>query len=133
MNAKNFLVSGIVGGIVEFFLGWLFYGMLFKDYFPSDENMNMLLIFLGCMTVGLFIAFIYTRWAHITTMMTGLKSGAVIGLFLALYYDFFDNAMKAPADIDCKVIGLDILITIVMTSIVGAVIAFVNGKMPNKK
>lgn len=132
MNAKNFLVSGIVGGITDFFLGWVFYGMLFKDYFPSDENMNMLLIFLGCMTLGLFIAFIYTRWAHITQAMTGLKSGAIIGLFLALYYDFFDNAMKATADIDCQLIGLDILITIVMTSIVGAAIAFVNGKMTAK-
>jgi xanthine/uracil permease len=38
MKTKNFLVSGIVGGIVYFLLGWLFYGFLFKDFFPPQEE-----------------------------------------------------------------------------------------------
>ncbi len=48
MKAKNFLISGIVGGIVMFFLGWLFYVILFKDFFPpnpNEGNENILLIF----------------------------------------------------------------------------------------
>jgi hypothetical protein len=132
MNAKKILVSGIIGGIIEFFLGWLFYGMLFKDYFPSNENMNMLLIFLGCMTLGLFIALIFTHWAHITHPVTGLKSGAIIGFFLAIYYTLFDSAIKASADINYQTIQLNIIITIIMTSIVGASIAFANGKIKDK-
>ena len=38
MNAKNFLVSGIVGGIVNFLLGWLFYGILFESQFLVSSN-----------------------------------------------------------------------------------------------
>lgn len=133
MNVKKFLVSGIIGGIVQFFLGWLFYGMLFKESFPSNGNMNMLLIFLGCMTAGLFVAFIFTHWAHITHPMTGLKSGALIGIFQALYYIFFDTAMKATSAIDYKVVQLDLIITIVTTAIVGGTIALVNRKIVDKE
>jgi hypothetical protein len=34
MNVKNFIIGGIVGGIVNFLLGWIIYGMLLKDFFP---------------------------------------------------------------------------------------------------
>lgn len=129
MNAKNFLVSGIVGGIVDYLLGWLFYGIIFKDEFPVTGELNLTMIALGSLTVGLFIAYIFTKWAQISTMQTGLQAGAVIGAFLALYFDFFINAMKATADINWQTLGLDVLITIVMSALVGATIAFVNGKL----
>jgi hypothetical protein len=37
--------------------------------------------------------------------------------------------MKENAEIDWQTMGLDVLITIVMTALTGAVIAFVIGKM----
>jgi ABC-type antimicrobial peptide transport system permease subunit len=131
MNAKNFLVSGIVGGIVNFLLGWLFYGILFESQFPVKEGevMNLTMIALACLVGGLFIAYIFTKWAHISNWKTGLQAGAVIGLFLALYYDFYYNAMKANADIDWQNMGLDIVLTIVMTALTGAVIAIIIDKM----
>ena len=130
MKTKNFLGAGIVGGIVDFLLGWLFYGMLFKDYFPQpgDDNANaMVMIFLGCLTFGLFIAYIYTKWAQITTAGTGAKAGAVIGLFVGLFYNFFNMAMMADASM--QMAALDVGIGIVMTAIVGAVVGVVNGKL----
>jgi hypothetical protein len=127
MNVKNFLVSGIVGGIVQFLLGWLFYAILFKNSFPTDGNENMVFIFLGCMTFGFFVSYIFTKWAGISNATTGFKAGAVIGLFMALYSNFFMNSMKS--DIDYQTMGLDIVITIVMAALVGAVIALVNGKL----
>jgi hypothetical protein len=127
MNVKNFLVSGIVGGIVQFLLGWLFYAILFKNSFPTDGNENMVFIFLGCMTFGFFVSYIFTKWAGISNVATGFKAGAVIGLFMALYSNFFMNSMKS--DIDYQTMGLDIVITIVMAALVGAVIALVNGKL----
>ncbi|MDI6031492.1 hypothetical protein QLS91_00255 [Flavobacterium sp. LB2P84] len=127
MNVKFFLVSGIVGGIVQFLLGWLFYGILFKNSFPSDGNENMLFIFLGCMTFGFFVSYIFTKWAGISNAATGLKAGAVIGLFMSLYSNFFMNSMTS--EINYQTMGLDIVITIVMAALVGAVIALVNGKL----
>ncbi len=44
MNAKIFLVSGIVGGIVNFLMGWLLYGIVFSDQFPVTGEMNMTMI-----------------------------------------------------------------------------------------
>lgn len=131
MNAKKFLVSGIVGGIVSYLLGWLLYGIVFKDQFPVKEGevMNMFMIAHGSLVTGLFIAFIFTKWANISNWKSGLKAGAVLGLFLALYYNSFANAMNANTDIDCQMIGLDIALSIIMGAITGAVIAVVLEKM----
>jgi hypothetical protein len=129
MKTKNFLISGIVGGIVDFFLGWIFYGMLFKNSFPQpEENSNaMVMIFLGCITFGLFIAYIYTKWAQISTAITGAKAGAVIGLFVALFSNFFNMAMTTDGSIQTA--ALDVGIGIIMTAIIGAVIGVINGKL----
>jgi hypothetical protein len=129
MNLKNFLVSGIVGGIVNFLLGWLFYAIIFKDQFPVTGEMNLTMIALGCLTLALFMAYIYTKWAQISNWKTGLQAGAVIGLFTELFYDFFTNSNKVTAEINWQTIGLDVIITIVTTALTGAVIAFVIGKM----
>ncbi|WP_298345380.1 DUF1761 domain-containing protein [uncultured Algibacter sp.] len=129
MKTKNFLVSGIVGGIVDFLLGWLFYGIIFKDVFPQPEESSstMLFIFLGCLTFGLFVAYIYTKWAQITTASTGAKAGAIIGLFIGLFYNFFNMAMIPGAEL--QLAALDVGISVIMTSIIGAVIGALNGKL----
>ena len=127
MKVKSFLVAGIVGGIVDFLLGWLFYGILFKDTFPMTGKENMLFIFLGCMSLGFMMSFIYTSVASINIWSSGLKKGAIIGLFLALYTNFFMNANSTT--INYNTTGLDVAITVVMTSLLGAVIALINGKL----
>ena len=129
MKTKNFLVSGIAGGIVDFLLGWLLYGMLFKDTFPPmEEHSNTyIMIFLGCITFGLFLAYIFTKWAQISTAASGAKAGAVIGFFIGLFYHFFDMAGDASASM--QIAALDIVIGIVMAAIVGAVVGLVNGKL----
>jgi hypothetical protein len=126
MNVKNFLVSGVVGGIVNFLLGWIFYGMLFKDIYPEGENMNLLFTFLGCLTSGLFIAYIFTKWAGITNSVTGIKAGAVIGFFTSLSMNLF---MCSNKTVNYQNMALDVIITIVISAFMGAAIAFVNGKM----
>ena len=125
MKTKNFLVSGIVGGIVDFLLGWLFYGIIFINTFPQPEESSnaMLFIFLGCLTFGLFVSYIFTKWAQITTAITGAKAGAIIGLFIGLFYNFFNLAMNATTSM--KLATLDVAISVVMSCVIGAV----NGKI----
>ena len=129
MNVKNFVISGIAGGFIEFILGWLFYGILFKDSFPSNGTENMLLIFLGCMTFGFLLSYIFIKWAHISNWKTGLTAGAIIGLFIALYFSFFANSMKTMDELNIQLMALDTAITVVMSAIVGSTIAFVSGKL----
>ena len=126
MNAKSFLVSGVVGGIVDFFLGYLFYGILFKDFFLQNESMNLLFIFLGCMSYGMFISYIFNKWAGITIPITGFKSGAVIGLFTSLIMNFF---MFANMVVNYQHFALDVVVSIVLSAFVGTSVAFVNGKL----
>lgn len=129
MKTKNFLVAGIAGGIADFLLGWLFYGILFVDTFPQPEesSQTMLFIFLGCLTFGLFISYIYNQWAQISTLATGAKAGAIIGVFMGLFDNFFNLAMNTDLTYSLAVLSLGIYIVIV--TIVGSVIGLVNGKM----
>ncbi len=129
MKTKNFLTAGIVGGIVDFLLGWLFYGIIFINVFPQPEesSQTMLYIFLGCLTFGFFVSYIYMQWAQISTAATGAKAGAIIGLFIGLFYNFFNLAMIP--DVTLQLAALDVGISIVMTTIIGAVIGLINGKM----
>lgn len=126
MNIKNFIVAGLVGGIINFLLGWLFYGILFKEYFLTDGQENMLFITLGSFTFGFFVSYIFVRWAAISNWSTGFKAGAVIGLFISLYMNFFTNAMiNTP---DYKTMALDVVISIIISGLVGVAVALSNSK-----
>jgi hypothetical protein len=126
MNVKNFIAAGIAGGIENFLLGWLFYGILFKDLYPKSENMNLTFIFLGCMTFGLFVSYIFTKWARITQALTGVKAGAIIGFFNSLGMNFF---MFSSKPLNLQNMLIDVAISIIMGAIIGASVALVNGKM----
>ena len=45
MNLKKFIVGGILGGLVDWVLGWLFYGMIFKknnaSFVPIDTILDV--------------------------------------------------------------------------------------------
>ena len=127
MNEKRFLVSGTIAGIAFFLLGWLFYGIIFKDFFLKNENENMLFIFLGCMTLGFFLSYIFTKWTGIVRLNTGLFTGATIGLFIGLYTNFVFYSMTNA--VPYKTMGIDIAITVITSAIVGAIIAVCNSKI----
>ena len=126
MKTKNFSVSGVAAGIINFLLGWLFYGILFKNIYPEGENMNLVFTFLGCLTYGLFIAYVFTKWAGITIPLTGIKAGAIIGFFTSLSMNLYMYSNK-PANYENMT--LDVVITMLISAIMGASIALINGKM----
>lgn len=128
MNLKNFIICGIAGGIADWLLGWLFYGEIFKIFFPMDEGtMNMGMITLGCFTVGFFIAYILLKWANISNVISGLKAGAIIGVFQGLTSGFFAN--EATLTPNYSSLALGVFISIVMCACVGGVVALVNRKI----
>ena len=129
MKIKNFLITGIVGGTIDFLLGWLLYGLLFRDQFPG-EMPNILFIFLGCMTFGFLVAYIFTKGMPITKFASGIVSGAVIGFFLSLWSNFFMRSNSLNVDYQNMI--LDIIISIVTGAIVGASVAFINDKLTEK-
>ncbi len=129
MNAKNVLVSGILGGLANFLLGWLFYGIMFPNLYPQDDNSNMLFIFLGCLTFGLFLAYVLTQLADTKTLKEGLSRGAAFGFFYGLAMNFF---MYSSQEVHYQNMLTDVVVNVVMAALTGMVIALIHGKMTAK-
>lgn len=130
MNVKNFFIGGIVGGIADFLMGWLVWGILLKDIMPKPEGAgaeNMMFIFLGCMSFGFMLSYIFSQGDGITQCMAGIKLAVGIAIFMSLANNFFYNMYNASMDI--KMTAIDLVASIVVAAVVGAVIAVVNGKM----
>jgi len=126
MKTTNFLASGVVGGIVNFLLGWIFYGMLFPDLYPTEGEDNMLFIALGCLSYAFFMAYIFTGVANIVSAKQGFKVGAIFGFFYGLTMNLFMYSSMEP---NYQNITIDVVISLVIGAITGIVIALVNGKM----
>ena len=126
MNAKSFLASGIVAFIVNFLLGWVFYGMLFPDIMPKQGEDDIVFIALGCLFSGFLISYIFTVVASIKSAGDGFKVGAIYGLLSGLSMNFFMYSSMEP---NFQNMGTDVVISIVMMGIVGAIVGVINGKM----
>ncbi|MEN8856722.1 MAG: hypothetical protein ABF260_01470 [Flavobacteriaceae bacterium] len=126
MNTKNFLISGLAAFVVNFLLGWLFYGILFQDLYPNQGEENMIFIALGCLFFGFVIAYVFTVVASIKSASEGFKVGAIFGLLNSLVMNFFMYATLEP---NYQNIAIDVAISIVMVGIMGALVGVINGKM----
>lgn len=136
MNTQKFLVSGIVGGIVSFFAGYLIYGLVMMDFFnknvgtatgvmrPLPEMIWWSLI-LGCIFMGLLFSYIFNRWANINTLAAGASAGAVIGLLMTAGTDFILYANTNISTLTGTVV--DILTGGIMGALTGAAVGMANG------
>ena len=122
---KSIIYSTITGTIVYFALGWLFYGILFTDLYPSNQEYSMQLVLLGSLFYVLVFSLIYARWASISTF----KSGAKVGLILGIVYAISMNSFYAASNgLNIEHFLTDVLIATVSTAIMGGVVALTIGK-----
>lgn len=129
MKTKTFIIAGICGGVINWLLGWLSYGIILAEYFPqpNEGTRPEIYLFLGCLSMGFFLSYFYNRWAQISTISTGASAGAFFGLFLALSHGFFKMAMNES--MTTELFTLDIAISIGITAVTGAVVGYLNGKI----
>ena len=89
MNSKM-LIGGIIGGVIFFLLGFLIYGILMADSMTGAPCMRehdavmLLWIGIGNLFSGFLLAYIFSKWASISTFGGGAMAGAVIGLLANL-------------------------------------------------
>jgi len=130
MNVKKFIVGGVVGGLADFLMGWLVYGILLKDTFPKPEGAgpeNMLFIFLGCMCFGFLLSYIFAQGEGVSKCVPGIKVALGVALFMSLGNNFFYVMYKEAIEI--KMVAIDVAASLAIATVVGAVIGVVNGKM----
>lgn len=122
---KSIIFSTITGTIVYFLLGWLFYGILFTDLYPSNKEHSMQLILLGSLFYVLVFSLIYSQWAAISTFKTGAKVGLILGVIFAISMNSFYAASNG---LNIEHFLKDVFIGAVSTAIMGGVVGLTIGK-----
>ncbi len=136
MKTNKILLAALAGGVTYFILGWLVYGIALKGFMEThmaagnaiarpEAEMVWWALILGNLAFGLLFALIFGRWASISTLATGAKAGAVIGLIMTIAWDFMMYSMYTISDITGIIV--DIIVATVLFAIVGAVVAWVLG------
>jgi hypothetical protein len=130
MNTNRILLAGLVGGVFAFFVGWLIFGILFKDMMPEgmsgvlrkEEDMIIWAIALSNILWAVTIAYIFVQWANISTWQAGVMAGAILGFLITASFDFGFYSMTTLFTIQEVII--DVLINTIWVAIMGAVIGW---------
>lgn len=134
MNTKT-MISGLLGGLTYFLLGWLIYGVLLKDsmgsdmpagFMRADNEMVWWALILGNLGFGMAIAYILGSWSGVSTFVGGAKAAAMVAFLFSLGFDliFYATATVMPLN----GVVMDVLISTVMGAIAGGVIGWWLGR-----
>jgi sensor histidine kinase YesM len=133
MNTKNFLIGGIVGGVLYFLLGYLFYGVLLNQYFKDhagtatgvDRAMDQFqwwALILGNVLSGFLLSYVFAK-SGVASLASGLIVGGILGFLMSCSYDLI---MYATTNLTSKHNMLaDVGTFTVMSAITGAIIGAV--------
>ncbi len=136
MQTSKFVVSGIVGGVVSFFAGYLIYGLALMSFFTANHgtatgvmrastDMVWWALIAGNLFYGLTISYIFNRWANIRSLGAGLGAGFIIGLLMTAGSDLVMYGTANISNLNGTLV--DILCGAVMTAITGAAVGLMNG------
>ena len=130
MNSQKFIVGGVVGGILYFLLGYVFYGLLLKSFFDSNgmavnmDNMVWWAMIIGNLAGGFLLAYILSK-GSVSTAGGGAGTGFVVGLLMSLSFDLVMYGIGKGMSL--KGVAADVAAAAVMTAIIGAVVGWVLG------
>ncbi len=128
------ILSTIVVGIVLFLLGWLFYSVLFAEYFfkffghlarPSAE-FKIWAFAVANFVQAFFMYIIYAKgYKGGSPIMEGFRFGIVIGLFIYIPYMFMTWGYFQVMAIG---VATDAVVGMFMTLIAAVITAVIHGK-----
>ena len=134
MSLNKVLLATLAGTVVFFLLGWVVWGMLLADFMAknagagtmkAESEMVWWAMIVSNAAAAFLLAYIYGKWANISTFMTGLKAGALITFFIALSVDMYLYAGTNLTTLNGALV--DIVSWTVVGAIVGGVIGLVLG------
>ena len=133
------ILSAIVGGIVLFVLGWIFYVLIFGGFMMDNfgkimrtpDDYKLWAIIVANFLEALFLAWIYPKgYKGGSPAKEGFMYGIYIGLLMSVPYVFY---IWAQYPIKWQAALLDGVLMLIMTIITGLVIGLVYGKIERKK
>jgi hypothetical protein len=140
MDTPKFIVGGLLGGVINFFAGWLVWGILLMDYmskhatntsvFRPEEKMVFWALIVGNLCFGFLIAYILYL-AKVNSARSGAVIGAISGALMTAAFDF---NIYAQMDLyDLGIVLPDMLASAFVTGLVGAAIGWYFGRGPLNK
>lgn len=128
------ILSTVVVGIVLFILSWLFYSVLFAEYFnrffghlsrPVSE-MKIWAFAVAYLAQAFFMYMIYAKgYKGGSPMMEGIRFGIVIALFIYIPYMFMTwGYMQVMA----RGVAADAIVGMFLTMVAAVITAFIHGK-----
>lgn len=135
MKWTKVLFVGVMTGIFAFFFGWLVFGILFPDYMETsvegfekaEGEMVWWAMIVSNLFMGLLLAYIFIRWASISTWWTGFKAALMIGFLITVSYDTGMYSMTNFFESISSVL-IDIVINTIYIGILGAFAGWLAGK-----
>ena len=133
------ILSTIVGGIVLFILGWIFYVLIFGSFITENfgnimrtpEDYKLWAVIVANFLEALFLAWIYPKgYKGGSPAKEGFMFGIDFGLLMSVPFMFY---MWAQYPVTWQAALIDGLIMLVITIITGLVIGLVYGKIGEKK
>ena len=140
MDTPKFIVGGLLGGVINFFAGWLVWGILLMDFmskhatnssaFRPQEGMIFWALIVGNLCFGFLVAYILYM-ADIRSARSGAIIGAISGALMTAAFDFNIYAQMDLYDI--SIVLPDILASAFVTGLVGAAVGWYYGRGPLNK
>jgi hypothetical protein len=135
MKSNKFLLGGIVGGVAYFLLGWLVWGMLLMNFmkehskmdsgaFRDEKDMIWWAMIVGNLALGFLLSYILSK-SNAASAGSGAAGGFVFGLLVSIAVN---TMLYAQIDLwDTTAMLVDIVAMTVVSTIVGAIIGWLNG------
>lgn len=136
MNWTKFSIATLIGGVVYFLAGWLFYGILFANLFSGHplrsnivyaaDDFKIGLMAISCVAMGAFISYVFLRWARISTPVGGARGGAIMGAFTSLVTGMALAAEYKVFDVESAL--YDVVANALCAALAGAAIGWYIGR-----
>jgi len=136
MNTNKFIVGGIIGGVANFLLGWLVWGMLLMNFMKEhtteigktvmrpDDQMVWGTLIAANLLMGFLFSFILNK-AGTMSASSGASTGAVVGLLTSAAINCFNYSFMDMSDMTAM--GVDVAASTVVSAIVGGIIGWYLG------
>jgi hypothetical protein len=136
MDLKRISIGTLVGLVVLYALGWLFWGMLFADFFTANEGSAtgvdreapiLWAMILGTLMYAKLVTLALVSRGENLSLVDGAKAGAVVGLLLWGTADFILFGLSNLNTLTGTI--ADTLLEAVRGGVAGAIIALVLSKV----